>query len=263
MTVEEEFGSLKAHEEQIKGQSDNGGEQLMFTEEEWTRRENSSGKLLLTKEEWMSKTNKNGGHFAYQCKKPRRDREQKPEVNKTQAEEDEPALLLLKCEDKNTGMELLNEENVDLMLNKSIEEAKMSQVWYLDNGAIQHMTGDRGKFKELDQTVTGQVRFGDGSTVAICGKGVISFLCKNGKEWKLKDVYYIPTLCNNTLSLGQLAEEGSKVVLEEDQLRIYNKEGALLMRVRRSANRLYKISHGETQPECGLSNVEEGERDMS
>ncbi|XP_074368601.1 uncharacterized protein LOC141708737 [Apium graveolens] len=238
MTVEEEFGSLKAHEEQIKGQSDNGGGQLMFTEEEWTRRENSSGKLLLTKEEWMSKTNKNGGensgtqrnrwannggngnrdkstvrcyncgaygHFAYQCKKPRRDREQKPEVNKTQAEEDEPALLLLKCEDKNTGMELLNEENVDLMLNKSIEEAKMSQVWYLDNGASQHMTGDRGKFKELDQTVTGQVRFGDGSTVAICGKGVISFLCKNGKEWKLKDVYYIPTLCNNTLSLGQLA----------------------------------------------------------
>lgn len=99
-------------------------------------------------------------------------------------------------------MVLLNEEKVDLMLSKRSEEFKMSQVWYLDNGASQHMTGDRGKFNELDEKVTGQVRFGDGSSVAIRGKGVISFLCKNGKEWKLKDVYYIPTLCNNILSLG-------------------------------------------------------------
>lgn len=88
----------------------------------------------------------------------------------TQAEEDEPTLLLMKCEDKATNMVLMNEEKVDLMLSKRSEGAKMSQAWYLDNGARQHMTGDREKFKELDEKVTGQVRFGDGSTAAIRGK---------------------------------------------------------------------------------------------
>lgn len=70
-------------------------------------------------------------------------------------------------------------------------------------------------------------------------------------------MYYIPTLCNNILSLGQLSEDGRRVVMEEDQLRVYNKKGALLMRVQRSANRFYKISLEESQPACGLSKVEE------
>lgn len=46
------------------------------------------------------------------------------------------------------------------------------------------------------------------------------------------------------------------MVLEGDQLRVYNK-GVLLMSVRRSVNRLYKISLEEVQSECGLSKVEE------
>lgn len=39
------------------------------------------------------------------------------------------------------------------------------------------------------------------------------FNCKNGEERLLKGVYYIPNLCNNIITLGQLSEEGNKVVL--------------------------------------------------
>jgi hypothetical protein len=49
--------------------------------------------------------------------------------------------------------------------------------WFLDNGASNHMTGDAEKFKVLDKTITGKVRFGDGSAVQIEGKGSI---CSNG-----------------------------------------------------------------------------------
>lgn len=45
-----------------------------------------------------------------------------------------------------------------------------SNLWYLDNGANNHMTERRTKFKDLDESVKGQVRFGDGSTVKIEGK---------------------------------------------------------------------------------------------
>lgn len=80
------------------------------------------------------------------------------------------------------------------------------------------MTGDKEKFVELDQRITGLVKFGDGSTVKIEGKGTIIFRCKNEEVRKLHEVFYIPTLCNNIISLGQMSENGNKVVLKGDFL---------------------------------------------
>ena len=74
--------------------------------------------------------------------------------------------------------------------------------WFLDNGANNHMTGDVEKFKMLDETITRKVRFDDGSAVEIQGKGTILFKCKNGDQWLLSEVYYIPKLCSNLASLS-------------------------------------------------------------
>lgn len=57
MSVEEAIGSLKAHEERLKGTTTSNGEQLMLTEEEWQKKENGDGKLLLTREEWLERSN--------------------------------------------------------------------------------------------------------------------------------------------------------------------------------------------------------------
>ena len=104
------------------------------------------------------------------------------------------------------------------------------------------MTGDRAKFRELDKNVTYKVKFGDGSTVQIMGKGSILFGCRNGDQWLLQEVYYIPRLRSNIVSLGQLTETGHKVIMVEDALQVLDKSHArLLMKVRRTANRLYKI----------------------
>lgn len=46
-----------------------------------------------------------------------------------------------------------------------------------------HMTGDRTKFHELDEKIAGLVKFGDGSTVKIHGKGSILF---SKQEWGAK-----------------------------------------------------------------------------
>lgn len=70
---------------------------------------------------------------------------------------------------------------------------------------------------------------------------MVAFKCKNGEEKIFREVYYIPNLRNNIISLGQLAENENKVVLNGDWLWIYDEQGRLLMRVKRSGNRLYKI----------------------
>lgn len=59
MSVEEVVGSLKAHEERLKGQTQsNGGQQLLLTEAEWMKRENSEAQLLLSREEWLKRTSR-------------------------------------------------------------------------------------------------------------------------------------------------------------------------------------------------------------
>lgn len=285
MTVEEIVGSLKAHEERMKGQTENtGGGQLLLTEEEWSKRETEKKKLLLTREEWLRKTNRGGveegtnqrgrgvrdkskikcyncgiyGHYAVECRKPRRARETQQEAHMVQADDDEPALLLAKFVKEDDEMVLLNEEGVKPKLIANDEGKKLgSNVWYLDNGASNHMTGEKAKFKVLNEGITGRVKFGDGSTVNIEGKGSIIFKCKNGEERTLREVYYIPTLHSNIISLGQLSEEGNKIVMNGTHLWVYEKQGGLLMKVKRSSNRLYKLIIENVEPTCLLAKSEE------
>lgn len=162
-------------------------------------------------------------------------------------------MLMAGVQNRETSMMLLMEETVIPKLRPNVGEQRESQVWYMDNGARNHMTGQRGKFTKLDESMSGRVKFGDGSTVSIKGQRDISFKCKNEEEKLLNDVYYILELCNNIISLGQLSEEGNKVVLDGKYLWVYDECGRLLMKVKMSENRLYKISLEETWPKCLMS----------
>ena len=119
------------------------------------------------------------------------------------------------------------------------------------------MTGDKEKFQELDETITGKVRVGDDRSVEIKGKGSILFSFKNREQWLLEEVYYIPSLCSN-ISLGQLTKTGHKVIMDIDKLEVFAKSPLrLIMKVRRSKNPLYKIKLQLAHPTCFLSNLEE------
>lgn len=252
MTVEEAIGSFKAHEERLRGQVEVEKKQLLLTKEEWLEREKDETKLLLTREEWMKRTGReydsskrfrtrdnsrsardkskvrcfscNGyGHYAAECKKGKRDKEPMEEAHFSQIPDEEPALLMVECEKNDKVSMLINEEHVVPKLTQGdVIETTESNLWYLDNGASNHMTGQHSKFDQLDTKVTGQVRFGDGSLVKIEGKGSITLLCKNGERRTLRDVYYIPSLRNNIISLGQMTEEGYKVVIKSDSLWIHD-----------------------------------------
>lgn len=226
MSVEEAVGSLKAHEERLKGKQETSESQLLLTEEEWIKREANDRKLLLTREEWLKRTNNEGsskfrgkggldkskvrcfncqlyGHFAAECKRPKKTREQKQEVNMALVEDDEPALLLAKFDREKSALMLLDEQRiVPSLVSNKLGKGSESNVWYLDNGASNHMTGFKTKFIELDESITDEVRFGDGSAVKIEGKGTVMMACKNGEEKTLNEVFYIPNLRNNIISLG-------------------------------------------------------------
>ena len=70
---------------------------------------------------------------------------------------------------------LLNEEQVQPRKYATTD----TSIWYLDNGASNHMTGTKSHFKDINENITGRVRFGDGSYVEIKGRGSIMLGCRN------------------------------------------------------------------------------------
>jgi hypothetical protein len=74
-------------------------------------------------------------------------------------------------------------------------------VWCLDMGASNHMTGDMALFSKLNLSVGGTVRFGDGATVNIAGRGNVLLELQSGHK-VLTSVYYVSKLERNIISLG-------------------------------------------------------------
>jgi hypothetical protein len=168
--------------------------------------------------------------------------------------------MLAVAEERETG----DEQGVlNMTLAKVFPELNLTgggeqtgNTWYLDNGASNHMTGDLEKFAELDEGIKGRVRFGDGSSVEVKGKGTILFRCRNGDQWALGDVYYIPKLRSNLVSLGQLTESGHRIEMDDDGLEVHDKMSQkLIMKVTRSQNRMYMIDLHPSVPVCFLSST--------
>ena len=112
------------------------------------------------------------------------------------------------------------------------------------------MTGNREAFSELDAGVVGMVKFGDNSGVDIRGRGTVVFQCKAGEHKTLTDVYYIPKLRSNIVSLGQLDERGCQVLIDGGVLRLRDRERKLLTKVKRGRNRLYTLVLRIARPLC-------------
>ena len=133
----------------------------------------------------------------------------------------------------------LNEEKV--VPSKYEGDAGEDDIWYLDNGASNHMSGDKRYFASIDESITGKVRFGDDSRIDIKGKGSIEFMDRNGEPRKIIDVYFIPDLKSNIISLGQATEAGCDIRMKDEHLIMHDRDGKLIAKAVRSKNRLYKV----------------------
>lgn len=210
-----------------------------------------------------------------------RDRQRREEAaNLAQANQDEPALLLAVSGDNMVQLEGsglrapdppvpgtalaergevetrsadVETERVFLNEERVVPVPCDDDRWFLDTGVSNHMTGNRGMFVRLDETVKGTVKFGDGSLVDIHGRGSVLIECKNAEHRVLTEVYYIPRLRSNIISLGQLDEIGVKTVIEDGMLCLYDLQRRLLARVRRMKNRLYSVTLSLAAPVCLLA----------
>ncbi|CAO2150167.1 unnamed protein product [Urochloa humidicola] len=83
-----------------------------------------------------------------------------------------------------------------------IEKAKRYGEWYVATGAAHHATGNPDLITNMLELENGglSVQAADGTPMPVCGRGNVVT-----DAVVLPDVYYVPGLCTNLVSVGQLA----------------------------------------------------------
>jgi len=140
------------------------------------------------------------------------------------------------------------EEGILIMANEYVT-LDSDMIWYLDTGASNHMSGHKHLFLDIQDIEDGNVSFGDSTKVSIKGCRKICFSQKDGKEGTMGDVYYVPDLKNNILSMGQLLEKGYLVLMKDRILHLKDKNERVLANVGMAKNQMFKLNLKSTLPE--------------
>ena len=114
------------------------------------------------------------GHFQYECPSWTK------EINYANLDEEDEMLLMAFVEENN---------------------AERREAWFLDSGCSNHMCGDRAMFDKIDENFRQMVRLGNNSRMRVLGRGSVRLRVK-GINVTITEVYYIPELKNNLLSIG-------------------------------------------------------------
>ncbi|BAT89021.1 hypothetical protein VIGAN_05269000 [Vigna angularis var. angularis] len=69
--------------------------------------------------------------------------------------------------------------------------------------------------------------FGDDSKVVVKGRGTIRHMQKNGRVGEIRDVYYVPELKSNILSMCQIMEKSNSIFMKNQVLYLKVKHGRL------------------------------------
>lgn len=127
-----------------------------------------------------------------------------------------------------------------LMSYVDLCEAKRQDAWFLDSGCSNHMCGDRTMFNELDEKFRHSVKLGNNTKMDVIGKGSVKLLL-SGMNLVVTEVYYIPDLKNNLLSIGQLQEKELAILIKGGSCKIFHPEKGLIIQTNMSVNRMFIV----------------------
>ena len=104
------------------------------------------------------------------------------------------------------------EAKKDLLFMATIEEMcnttnVNNSLWFIDSGCTNHMTVDLSLFKDLDKSYMSKVRIGNKDYMKVEGKCAVEVETMSSTK-SLKNVFYVPKINQNLVSIGKLIESG-------------------------------------------------------
>ncbi|MCO5599384.1 hypothetical protein L7F22_053486 [Adiantum nelumboides] len=116
------------------------------------------------------------------------------------------------------GADDLTEDVTTMHLYAAIA-ASSSQAddWYLDTGATHHMTGTQSWLHDCHPVSSSfEVRLGDDFLYKAASKGSLHLRLPNGSTTIVPDIYYVPGLTTNLLSVNELTRHGTSVEFQHN-----------------------------------------------
>eukprot|EP00253_Pinus_taeda_P025032 PITA_25032 len=161
------------------------------------------------------------GHYANECRKKQHDMNNRSSENITR--------------------ENISQDNVLLACNMA--ETNSEDIWFLDSGCSNHMTGNITLFSALDQSLKSQVTLWTDSKIFVMGKGEVKIFTKKGEKKTIADVYYVLGMKCNLLSIGQLVQKGYNVFFVNDVCTIMDRapNKRCISEVKMTRNRMFPL----------------------
>ena len=124
---------------------------------------------------------------------------------------------------------------------------------------------------DLDESVKSKVTLGTDSKVSIMGKRRVNILTKKGEKKYILDVYFVPGLKHNLMSIGKLIEKGYNVFLKNDECTILDKPPSrkLIEKVQIRSYRMFPLKiKSSLKEECAhtqlsMNSPEDGRKDVA
>ncbi|KAK2386041.1 putative mitochondrial protein [Trifolium repens] len=143
-----------------------------------------------------------------------------------------------------------NDANAVLMMATTCDDNAQNEDWYLDSGCSNHMTSHREWLTSFDASQKSSIKLADGRKLPAEGIGNMVIKSKKGGKVIISEVFYVPDMSCNLLSLGQLVEKGFSVSMEDSALKLFDKMKNLVLMCNLSKNRTYKCKISSVDMMC-------------
>lgn len=134
--------------------------------------------------------------------------------------------------------ELDETEEMLLMAHAELDDKTNDELWLLDSGCSNYMTGNKQWFTDIDEDYQQTVKLGNNFKMAVVGRGNIR-LHANGITQAITNVYYVPELKNNLISIRQLTGKGVSVLIQNGECRCYHSTEGLFLQTKMPASRMF------------------------
>jgi hypothetical protein len=122
----------------------------------------------------------------------------------------------------NAQQQFEGKEEEHLFLADFKSKVSGSNHLLIDFSCTNHMTFDRDLFKDFKSINDSLVRIGNGDYLSFVRRGVVKIIT-DSRIKSLVNVLFVPELDQNLLNIGQLLKVGFKVMFEDLNCLIYDK----------------------------------------
>jgi len=108
-----------------------------------------------------------------------------------------------------------------LLMAATCEDKMKGEEWYLDSGCSNHMTSRREWLTNFDASKKTSIKLADSRKLASEGSENIVMKNNFGGKVIIEDVFYVPDMKCNLMSISQLVEKGFSVTMDGESSKLF------------------------------------------